>query len=114
MALVGVGTLENSVFLERGVLGPADIAELRAACAVGEILGRFYDAEGRECPTPYRERVVSLDLESLGRIPKRVGIVAGADRTAALRAAIRGGLLNALVIDEVGATALLRGLADPP
>jgi deoxyribonucleoside regulator len=114
LALVGVGTLENSVFLERGVLGPPDIRELKAAGAVGEILGRFYDAEGRECPTPYRERVVSLELEALKNIPRRVGVVAGADRTVALRAAIRGGLVNALVIDEVGATALLEGHTTPP
>ena len=36
-------------FFERKVLGPPDIAMLRQAGAVGEILGHFYDADGREC-----------------------------------------------------------------
>lgn len=107
LALVGVGTLENSVFLERGILAAADIAVLRSAGAIGEILGRFYDAGGSECVSPYRDRVVSLGLEALRGISRRVGVVAGGDRSRAVLAAIRGGLLNALVIDEAGAAALI-------
>lgn len=107
LALVGIGTLANSVFLERNVLGPADLATLQAAGAVGEILGRFFDSRGHECATPFQQRVVSLGLNELRRIPHKVGVVAGADRTKAVLAAIEGGLLNALVIDEGGASALL-------
>ena len=106
LAVVGVGTLSNSVFVERKVLGPRDIKTLIAARAVGEILGRFYTDSGRECATTFRQRVVSLGLDGLRRIPKRVGIVAGADRTEAVLAAVRGGLLNAIMIDEIGAKAL--------
>ena len=107
MALVGIGTLDNSVFLERKVLGTRDIDALREAGAVGEILGRFYDDAGRECKTPLRDRVISLPLDKLRRIPKVVAVVAGSDRGVALTAAIRGGLVKALVIDEGGATSLL-------
>ena len=107
LALVGVGTLSNSVFVERKVLGPRDINTLKAAKVVGEILGRFYTATGRECATTFRQRVVSLGLDGLRRIPKRVGVVAGGDRSAAVLAAVRGGLLNAVAIDESGANALL-------
>jgi DNA-binding transcriptional regulator LsrR (DeoR family) len=111
MVLVGVGTLENSVFVERGVLRPSDIETLRGAGAVGEILGRFYDASGEECPTPFRRRVVSLELDGLRRVPKSVAVVAGSDRSDAVLAAIRGGLLNTLIIDEGGAAALLARVA---
>lgn len=108
LALVGVGTLANSVFLERNVLGPPDLAVLQAAGAVGEILGRYFDVHGHECATPFQQRVVSLGLNELRRIPRKVGVVAGADRTKAVLAAIEGGLLNALVIDEPGASALFK------
>jgi deoxyribonucleoside regulator len=106
-ALIGVGTLDNSVFVERGVLKAEDLEELRHCGAVGEICGRFYDARGRECASPWRDRVMSIDLEQAKRIPQVIGVVAGGDRSAALRAAIRGGLLKFLVIDEAGAQALL-------
>jgi deoxyribonucleoside regulator len=107
LALVGIGTLDNSVFLERNALGLPDIAVLREAGAAGEILGRFYDARGRECRTPLRDRVVSLTLDELRRIPHVTAVVSGSDRSAALAAAIRGGLVKALVIDERGAASLL-------
>jgi DNA-binding transcriptional regulator LsrR (DeoR family) len=107
IALVGVGTPDNSVFVEHNAFSQRDIGALRAAGAVGEILGRFYDASGKECSTPLQRRVVSLGLKELQRIPKKVGVLAGADRTTALLAAIRSGHLNALVIDEGCAAALV-------
>jgi DNA-binding transcriptional regulator LsrR (DeoR family) len=106
-ALVGVGNLENSVFIERGILKPRHIQQLRDAGAVGEILGRFYDAAGRECATPFRESVVSLPLEKLRHVPMVAGVVAGSDRTAAIRGAIRGGILKTIVTDAGAAQALL-------
>jgi deoxyribonucleoside regulator len=105
-AIVGVGTPSNSVFAARGVFSPRDMEELAGCGAVGEICGRFYDKNGRECASPWRDRVLSIDLEHIRRIPLVIGIVAGGDRSAALAAAIHGGLLKALVIDEEAARSL--------
>jgi deoxyribonucleoside regulator len=108
VALVGIGTLENSVFVDRGVFSDAARQELRACGAVGEICGRFYDQSGSECDSRWRDRVMSIDLERVRRIPQVIAAVAGADRAAAIAAAIRGGLVKSLVIDEAGAQALLQ------
>lgn len=108
VALVGIGTLDDSAFVERGVLSADDLRELKQRGAVGEICGRFFDARGRECDSPWRDRVLSIDLELARRIPQVVGVVAGADRAEAIAAAIRGGLVKSLVIDEAGAQSLLR------
>ncbi len=99
-AIVGIGTLSNSVFVARGVLSARDTHELAGCGAVGEICGRFYDRNGRECNSRWRQRVLSIDLEQLRSIPVVIGVVAGGDRSAAIAAAIRGRLLKALVIDE--------------
>lgn len=107
VALVGVGTPDESVFVERGVFTPADRRALKAAGAVGEICGRFFDAAGRECDTPWRDRVMSIELDQVRRVPQVMAVVAGADRAAAITAAVRGGLVKALLIDEAGARALL-------
>lgn len=106
-ALVGVGPLENSVYIERGVLSAADVAQLRAAGAVGEICGRFFDAKGKECTSPWRNRAISVELEQLRKIPQVIGIAAGPERATAVAGALRGGLLKTLLIDESGAQALL-------
>ncbi len=107
VALVGVGTLENSVFIERGVFDAQAIEELREAGAVGEICGRFYDADGDECDTSWRDLVMSVQFAQLRKISNVIGIVSGSDRTASILGAVRGGFLKGLVIDEPGARALL-------
>jgi DNA-binding transcriptional regulator LsrR (DeoR family) len=103
----GIGTLDNSVFLERKVLAPEEIGMLRRAGAVGEMLGRFFDAGGNECDTEFRDRVVSLPLAEVRSLPRVVAVVSGTDRAAAVRAAMRAGLINNLVIDQAGAAAVL-------
>lgn len=107
LALVGIGTLEDSVFAERGVLDRTDYARLRELGAVGEICGRFFDRDGRECASEYRDRVISIDLDALRQRPEVVAVTNGASRRAAILAALRGRLITSLVIDDAGATALL-------
>ena len=65
LCLVGIGTIENSVFVEHRTLTQKDTEAIRAAGVVGEILGRFFDASGMECQTPLKRRVVSLGLSEL-------------------------------------------------
>jgi DNA-binding transcriptional regulator LsrR (DeoR family) len=107
IALVGVGNLQNSVFLERRVLKPREIELLKRSGAVGEICGRFYDADGKECDTSFRSRVISIGLDKLRRLADVVGVVSGSDRTEAILGAVRGGILKSLVIDDVAAQAIL-------
>src|SRR4051812_18756915 len=107
VALVGLGTLANSVFVERGVLDPTMVRELQRAGAVGEVCGRFIDARGHECATAWRDRVISVQVNQLRKIPQVIGVVSGSDRTAAILAAIAGNVIKSLVIDELGAAALL-------
>ena len=113
VALVGLGTLANSVFVERGTLDAAMGRELQRAGAVGEVCGRFINANGNECATAWRDRVISVSLAQLRRIPTVIGIVSGSDRTAAIRAAIAGRIIKSLVIDELGASALLASFPAP-
>ncbi len=114
VALVGLGTLANSVFVERGTLDAAMIRELERAGAVGEICGRFIDAAGNECATSWRDRVISAQIDQLRAVPQVVGVVSGSDRTAAILAALAGGIIKSLVIDELGAGTLLAAPALAP
>lgn len=107
LALVGIGSLDESAFVERGVLTAADFGKLRSAGAAGEICGRFYDRSGRECETDYRDRVISVELDELRRCHEVIGVTNGPRRARAVFAALRGRLVNSLVIDQQGAEALL-------
>jgi DNA-binding transcriptional regulator LsrR (DeoR family) len=109
LALVGIGSLKESVFFARGVLTAADGERLHRAGAVGEICGRFFDARGQECDTADRDRVLSIGLDVLRTCAEAIGVTNGADRAPAARAAIAGGIVTGLVIDHRCAEALLDG-----
>lgn len=107
VAMVGIGTLDNSVFVERGVLSAEDLKKLSKRGAVGEICGRFYDKDGNECDSPWSNRAISIGLDQLRKIPQVIGVVASGNRATAIQAAIKGGLIKSLLIDENGASTLL-------
>lgn len=107
LAFVGIGTLEESVFVERKVFNAADLANVHRCGAVGEICGRFFDGSGRECRSPYRDRVLSIELDALREGKEVVGVTAGQARCGAIQAALAGKLVHSLIIDDVGAAAVL-------
>ncbi|GIK71433.1 MAG: transcriptional regulator [Chloroflexota bacterium] len=110
VALVGIGVLENSAFVERQILSPENAHELRLKGVVGEICGRFFDIDGSEVDTPYRDQVVGVSLERLIATKEVIAVTNGADRAEAICAAVRGGIVKGLVIDETGANAILEAL----
>jgi DNA-binding transcriptional regulator LsrR (DeoR family) len=107
IAMVGIGSLTESSFIEQGVLGPSGIEQLRERGAVGEICGRFFDSRGHDCATDYQDRVISIELDELRHRQEVIGVVGDAGKTEAVYAACSSGLIKSLVIDEAGATAIL-------
>lgn len=108
LALVGIGIPENSIFAAQQAVSAEQIKELQSKGVVGEICGHFFDKDGRECKTEFKDQVISIDFDCLRKIPKVFAIVGAADRSEAICGAIKGKLINALLIDETGAENLLK------
>jgi DNA-binding transcriptional regulator LsrR (DeoR family) len=110
LALVGVGTIEPSKMLAASgnVFSPQELDMLRARGAVGDICLRFFDASGAPVSTPLDERVIGIDRAELRRVDRVVGIAGGLRKTAAIRGALRGGLVNVLITDRGTAERLLQ------
>lgn len=89
-----------------GYLKDQDIDELEAADAVGEIGAKFFDKDGRPTAKSFAERCISLELEDLLRVPRRICVAIGEEKVRSVAAALRGGYVTALVIDD----ALARGV----
>ncbi len=81
--------------------------EVLAAGVVGEIAGVFFGPDGQIRHPRLEDRVVSLGARSLLAIPHVCGIVLGAAKAPAVRAAVRGGLIDSLIVDADLARALL-------
>jgi DNA-binding transcriptional regulator LsrR (DeoR family) len=107
--LVGVGPIPPSRMLRESgnVFTDKDLADLRAAGAVGDVCMRFYDARGRHLPTPFDERVLGIGVEQIRRTRRRIGVAGGRRKFDAIRGALRGGWLSTLITDLQTAQRLL-------
>ena len=109
IALTGVGTVGTSVSpLLRRWMTPEVVRECRKRNVVAHVCGHHLDASGRHVHTALCDRTLCLDPERLREIPLVVGVAAGSDKIVAIRAALRGGYLSALVTDEATARAVLK------
>jgi len=105
--VVGIGALKNNHYLNSvGLVTDEDLSELRRAGAVCDLIGSFYDAQGKPVDSPINHHALGIDAEDMAG--KRVmAVVAGLGKEAAVLAALRSQLLTDLVIDEATAKALL-------
>ncbi len=69
--------------------------------------------DGAPIETEVSRRAISISAAELARIPSVIGLAFGAARAPAVLAAVRGGYVNNLVIDDALAEALL-ARSDPP
>ena len=104
---VGIGELGDAgPLLVDGFLTPDEMNELVAAGAAGEICGWIFDDNGALLDHPINERVASIPLPVDGDVLV-FGLARGARKHRAIRAAVRGGKVNALITDEEAARFLL-------
>jgi DNA-binding transcriptional regulator LsrR (DeoR family) len=76
--------------------------------AVGDIALRFFDETGHPIENDIDGRVIGITLEQLRRIRRVVGVAGGPQKANVIRGALRGGLINVLITDQITAQQLLR------
>ncbi|PKQ23439.1 MAG: RNA polymerase subunit sigma-70 [Actinobacteria bacterium HGW-Actinobacteria-5] len=81
------------------------IADLRTAEA--EISNRTFDEHGAPVPYPGSDRVISMPLDDLLRVPHAIGVAVGTNKAKGITAAARAGYINRLVTDTATAHAIL-------
>jgi deoxyribonucleoside regulator len=108
VACFSVGEMsERSVLLKSGYLDESLLAELTGRGAVGDILGRFIDEEGRIVMPELDERTIGLRPERLREKAYAIAVCVGGRKHRAVRACLRAGYVNVLVTDEATAAFLL-------
>lgn len=113
--LSGVGEMgPTSTFYRFGYLDKETMDELAARGAVGSMLARFYDAEGRPVDSDLDRRTVAIRLEELRAIPDVILVAGGAEKVAAILGALRGGYVKTLITDATTARMLLTAAGTRP
>ncbi|NKB72332.1 MAG: sugar-binding transcriptional regulator [Candidatus Latescibacteria bacterium] len=109
LALLGIGAIEPSTLLASSgnTFAVDELKQLKKSGAVGDMLLRFFDAEGQPVHSPLNARVTGMDLEQLRRVRRVVAIAGGRRKWKAIRSALAGGLINVLITDQYTAATLV-------
>jgi deoxyribonucleoside regulator len=107
-AVFGLGIpAPDSPHLGSGFVTPDEQARLLEKGAVGDVIGRFLDADGEVAWRKLDRRSVGISLDDLRAKPLRVGVAAGTGRGAIALAAVRAGVVNVLACDDETASWML-------
>lgn len=97
----------DSALVHSGYLTQSEVGVLVARGAVGDVVGRYIDAEGMIVDPSLDDRTVGLGLEALRAAETSIAVIAGAEKHAIARAVVGSGLCTVLVTDERTAASLI-------
>jgi DNA-binding transcriptional regulator LsrR (DeoR family) len=105
--IVGIGEIGvHAHMLSTRTTTEKELKEVKQAGAVGEVLGRFVDAQGRVVPAELNDRAVAIKLEDLKGKPV-IAIAGGADKPQAIMAVLESRVISGLITDEDTAKAVV-------
>ena len=110
IALVGIGAMQPSVMLANSGNAPSQrgAAGSREARRGRRHFPAILQSQRGTVHGPLDDRVIAITLEELKKTSRVIG-VAGGDRTVeAIRACLKGGLVNVLITDKFTAEKLLK------
>ncbi|MBN8631918.1 MAG: MarR family transcriptional regulator [Rhodobacterales bacterium] len=107
VVFVGVGQMsQDAPLLADGFVSRAELDEMQAAGAAGEVAGWVFDSEGRYLELGTNRRTGGVRVAP-GLPRPSIGIAAGASKVPAIRGALKSRIINGLITDEPTAQALL-------
>ncbi|GAB4452299.1 MAG: sugar-binding domain-containing protein [Anaerolineae bacterium] len=110
MALIGIGSLSPALssLLLAGYITETELREIIRQGGVGDICSYHFDLRGRILPLELHQRLIGVSLDTLKKTPYVIGVGGGIDKASAVLGALRLGVLDCLVTDEIAARAVLK------
>jgi DNA-binding transcriptional regulator LsrR (DeoR family) len=106
--LGAAGTGADQTSHQSKFISNADRASVVRAGAVGDMLFNFFDANGKLVDHPINERVMSVPLDIIKKVPVRVLAAGGASKVHALAGALKLMKPTVLITDEYTAKDVLK------
>jgi DNA-binding transcriptional regulator LsrR (DeoR family) len=106
--LGAAGTGADQTSHQSKFISNADRASVVKAGAVGDLLFNFFDANGKLVDHPINERVMSVPLDIIRKVPVRVLAAGGAGKVHALAGALKLLKPTVLITDEYTAKDVLK------
>lgn len=101
------GMVADSVLIQAGYVSQGDHERLLRLGAVGDILSRYVDADGRIVDPELDARTIGISLDSCRERTLSIGVAAGMHKRAAILSCLRARYVNVLITDEMTALSLV-------
>jgi deoxyribonucleoside regulator len=110
IALVGIGSLSPPLasLLTAGYITETELRDIVRQGGVGDICSYHYDLRGNVLPLELHQRLIAVSLDTLRQTSWVIGVGGGIDKAASILGALRLGVINCLVTDEIAARAVLK------
>ena len=106
-AVVGLGSWAAGQSTLYDAMDEKACEQLEKRGVVADISGVFVDADGEPVQSRVTDRVIAINAEQMDKIDEVIAIPYGLAKVAAVRAAVRSGLVNGIVTHTPLAKALL-------
>lgn len=98
---------DESVLVAAGHISATQMSKLAANGAGADVMSHFVDMSGRVVDPELDSRTLSVDIETMRCVKRRVAVGAGAAKVTAMETVLRAGLCSEVVIDSSTAQAVL-------
>lgn len=108
IAIVGIGGIPQHSTMVKSYFGRKIRENNDFNDSIGDICYNFIDENGNVSSYSWNEKVISLPIEKLKEIPMVIGVAAGLEKVKAIKASLKGKLIDVLITDELTAMSLLQ------
>jgi lsr operon transcriptional repressor len=107
-SILGIGVPDRDAsIVKAGYVSEVDLQGITSKGAVGDLLGQFFDEEGKKLDLPLHKRLINLDIENLRTMQNVIVVAGGTRKVKAILAALKAGYFHTLITDEETASELL-------
>lgn len=100
IAIMSIGNILSSVMRQIDILEEKEVNELLSKGAIGDMNTSFFDKYGHIVQTKLYERTISLTMDELSKVPTVIAVAGGEDKIEAIHGALKGNLMDVIVLDE--------------
>lgn len=108
LTVVGIGSMDiGATIFHTGILNSNDLLYLSMQGARGDVLSHFVNQDGCLVSSPIEERLIAASMDTLKALNNVIGVAAGQVKVEAIRAVLRGNILDILITDTETAAGIL-------
>ncbi|CRK85022.1 sugar-binding transcriptional regulator [Neobacillus massiliamazoniensis] len=107
--VVGIGGLSaESTIIKEEKMTLNELIYIKNQNSVGDILGQFFNEQGKLLDLPHHNRLIGTGLTTLKRLKNVIGVAGGPHKIDAIYGALKGGYIGTLITDEETAIDLIK------